>query len=196
MNCMDSSILQTWNPCHCDEPKTSRVPICVCQNKEVSAFLQVRWKRLVIDEGHVSAGLSCNLIYFLKLLSVERVWVVTATPTTNLMPVREDAGLSDDTELCAWYANENRYRTMTIDDVLVNESIIREGFRVWDSFDRRDLRRMENMITHFLDVPRFHADPESFYSHVSEPLLKNTGPDPGSIQVLIQVMGSIMIRHR
>ena len=202
-NSQEVSKLHSWDVCSCKEfpGPFNRVPICVCQTNEVSSLLQVRWKRLVIDEGHVSATLSTTLVPFAKALSVERRWIVTGTPTTNLL------GLSlGDSQLDCTKDAEDREKEGGLDEesdemtevgeMQVDSSTRHESIRIWNKHDREDLNKLGNMITHFIAVPQFHADPKLVASHVVEPLLDGTGPRPGSIQVLNQVMEMIMIRHR
>ena len=214
-NSQDVSKLYSWKPCSCHESPSSRVPICLCQTNEVSPFLQIRWKRLVIDEGHVSATLSTTLVPFAKLLSVERRWIVTGTPTTNLLGLSfgtksnemgdsqldctkaaesKDVENGEKDELLVWEVDDESDEMMEIDEMLVDSS--REPSRIWSKYDRGDLNKLGNMIAHFIAVPQFHADPKLVASHVIEPLLDGTGPRPGSIQVLNQVMEMVMIRHR
>ena len=194
-------------------------------------MLQIRWKRLVIDEGHVSGTLSTTLVSFAKLLSVERRWIVTGTPTTNLLGLsfgtksseiadsqldRTKAAENNDSveseKSRAWEMDEENDRTMEVDEIQMgsSQSSSRESTpplptvetssgnlkRIWNKYDREDLNKLGNMITHFIAVPQFNANPKLVTSHVIEPLLDSTGPRPGSIQVLNQVMEMVMIRHR
>jgi hypothetical protein len=212
-NFQDVSKLHSWTRCSCDEFPASRVPICLCQIKEVSPFLQIRWKRLVIDEGHVSATISTSLVPFAKLLSVERRWIVTGTPTTNLLGLsfgtkssemgdctkaaeNKDVEDREKEEFQAWEVDGESDEMTEVDEMQMDSSTSRESTRIWSKYDREDLNKLGSMIAHFIAVPKFHADPRLVASHVIEPLLDGTGPRPGSIQVLNQVMDMVMIRHR
>ncbi len=68
--------------------------------------------------------------------------------------------------------------------------------RVWTRADRDDLHRLDNMISSFLEIPQFSSDPKLFSLNVIAPLMDASGPRMGSIQVLAQVMESVMVRHR
>ena len=71
-----------------------------------------------------------------------------------------------------------------------------QSIRIWTSADRQDLNKLFHMITDFLQVPLFTADYKSFSKYITEPLMAKSGPLPGAIQVLTQVMESVMIRHQ
>ncbi|KAF9484636.1 hypothetical protein BDN70DRAFT_872149 [Pholiota conissans] len=213
--------LHAQQPCKCPKFDGSRVPNCKCKVTDVSPLLQIRWKRLIIDEGHVSSSLSSNLVPFVKILSIERRWIVTGTPTTNLL------GLS----LGRKAVSEQKSDTLKPNTSQDDPNIIMESpssvsassnissappsltgstspqqsaagitepdkVRIWNQHDRGDLMKLGHMISHFLAVPQFNADPKLMTSHVIEPLLDSSGPLTGSIQVLKQVMAMVMIRHR
>ncbi|EKM82385.1 hypothetical protein AGABI1DRAFT_67996 [Agaricus bisporus var. burnettii JB137-S8] len=203
------SALHSLPPCECPNIPGSRIPDCKCPSPaNASPLLQVRWKRLVIDEGHVSASLSTNLTPFTKLLSVERRWIVTGTPTTNLLGL--SLGKNTISEVVPTTgkepdSNEEDYVTSETDENTPSQQSspsspshlsqeIRQ--RIWNKYDRADLAKLDNMITHFIAVPQFIAFPKLLSQHIREPLLDKNGPRPGSIQVLTQLMEMIMIRHR
>lgn len=53
---------------------------------EVSALLTVNWIRVIVDEGHKLGGKSTtNIMLMARLLSAERRWVMTGTPTPNTL---------------------------------------------------------------------------------------------------------------
>lgn len=70
--------------------------------------------------------------------------------------------------------------------------------RIWTPNDRESLRRLGKMITSFLKVEQFFnpVGTRLFYESVVSPLFGETGPQLRAVQVLKQVMGSVMIRHR
>ncbi|KAI0784409.1 SNF2 family N-terminal domain-containing protein [Abortiporus biennis] len=217
--------LHTWKLCRCVPSPNSKllgVPSCQCnQFFDVSPLLQIRWKRLVIDEGHGLANDRTNLASIIKSLSVERMWVVTGTPTTNLMGLQFGVGselqypeddpetVSSDPTVCMVHMNFLRLLTPFAfqlepslspsspdNDEGQEEIHPEEHTRVWTKNDREDLKKLEHIIIDALQVSRFAADSKLFSSNIIAPLMDPSGPLPGSIQVLVQVMESVMIRHR
>ena len=237
----------------CPEYAGFRIPNCKCQAPNISPFLQIRWKRLVIDEGHVSSSLSSILVPFAKLLSVERRWIVTGTPTTNLLGlslVNKSSGDGNELQPTVTarqtIASSNREHegrpikrqkydhTFGLDQVLLEAYNALSGEfpgsqlndtagdavrpssedvdslrtspsipdtlskkpRIWNKYDREDLNKFGNMIAHFIALPQFIADSKLMSNSVVEPLLASTGPQPGAVQVLNQLMETVMIRHR
>jgi hypothetical protein len=198
--------LHSWKACHCPEYPESRVPKCTCKVPNASPLLQIRWKRLVIDEGHVSASISTVLTPFTKLLSIERKWIVTGTPTTNLLGLSLGKKTNE-----AQSQVDDDLSEFAGDDELIESQDSSENFsrassslpsdpeaplRIWNKYDREDLNKLGKMITHFIAVPQFAADTKQIQTHVIEPLLDRHGPRFGAIPVLTQVMETIMIRHR
>lgn len=176
--------------CKCPDFERIRITNCTCdleaQNTPLTA---VRWKRLVIDEGHISSSIDSALSTFLNVLSVERRWIVTGTPTTNLL------GLSFG-QSSEQYEGDEAYDS-TPDASETGSPGPEEGKpRVWTNDDRQDLAKLSAIITHSLSFPKFKADPKAFKNLVVTPLFEPTGPSPGAIQVFEQVMRAVMIRHR
>ncbi|PCH37686.1 hypothetical protein WOLCODRAFT_95637 [Wolfiporia cocos MD-104 SS10] len=190
----DISELYSWFYCSCPGYNGTRVPYCTCEasrtKPNVSPLLQIRWKRLVIDEGHVSADRTTNLTALTKALSVERKWIVTGTPTTNLLGLNFGQG------------SELQYPETSEPDESADQVEEQERVelglvaREWTTDDRDDLRKLGAMITHFLAVPRFANDQRAINKLVIEPLMEHPCPRPGAIKVLEQIMSMIMIRHR
>ncbi|KAF9817808.1 hypothetical protein IEO21_03150 [Rhodonia placenta] len=159
----------------------------------VTPLLQVRWKRLVIDEGHISASIVTNLTPFAKMLSVERKWIITGTPTTNLL------GLQFGTSSEVQYPGPPRTEGSPASDYIGGAEAIELNAvaRKWTPDDREDLRKLSNMIIHFLEVPQFATGTKTAFDEaVIQPLMGDPRPRPGAIEVLEQVMSSVMIRHR
>ncbi|KAF7364001.1 Helicase C-terminal domain-containing protein [Mycena sanguinolenta] len=164
-----------------------------------SPLLHVRWKRFVIDEGHVSASFDSVLMHFARSLSVERRWIVTGTPTTNLLglnlgkTINEDAAVRQ-SEVNAVLLSRTPSEDFEIDDADDSASTVP---RVWTKDgDAVDLMKLGNMISYFIGVPQFLANSKLFDSHVKAPLLDARGPRPGAVEVLMQLMSSVMFRHR
>lgn len=200
--------LYTGYPCTCRSFHNSRVPKCKCETpKGASTLSQIHWKRIVRDEGHNSATIMTNINNFLNGLVAERRWIVTGTPTTNLLGLNFGKSAEDTQELDGGGAGGLVYPE---DDS--NESPISSPHSsctsapsptpemnpnttyAWGARDREDLRKLGDMMARFLRIPRFASDGDAFRKFVIAPLMN--GPAPGAVKVLEQVMQSSMIRHR
>ncbi|KAH9180424.1 P-loop containing nucleoside triphosphate hydrolase protein [Lactarius sanguifluus] len=196
----------TWNVCKCPGYKGTRVPDCKCDDSsEISPLFRIRWKRLVVDEGHVHGTDKTHISKVASLLSVERRWLVTGTPTTNLLGINlrgqemgtelryPDDESEEDDILPIWEELDPGSPGQGSSQVSSREAIVP---RPWTRYDREDLRRLGIMMITFLQIPRFSTETGLFRTHVVHSLFGTNGPHPGAIQVLTQVMNSIMIRHQ
>lgn len=159
----------------------------------------------MVDEGHVHGTDRSNISKVASLLSVERRWLVTGTPTANLLGINlrspencaelqypKDESEADDL-LPPW--EDLDLGTPDQNGVHVANAEVLTP-RTWTRYDREDLRKLGTMMITFLQIPRFAADPRLFGNLVVHSLFGSSGPHPGTIQVLTQVMNSIMIRHQ
>lgn len=195
--------LHKLKPCTCTPFPGSRVPNCRCpSDPAVSPLLQIRWKRLVIDEGHTSGNMAATLNYFVRQLSIERKWIVTGTPTSNILGLslgrKQDDDIENDIGVDSSYSLPI---PATMDCSASDTSSISDGgtenlARVWGTYDYVNLRKLGTMISDFLAVPQFHSDLKLFGSYVSAPLCDRRGPRVGAVKVLSQVMEMVMVRHR
>ena len=180
--------------CKCPDFERIRITNCTC-DLEVSntPLTSVRWKRLVIDEGHISSSVDSALSTHLNILSVERRWIVTGTPTTNLLGLGfgQSSERVDNDEL-GYLTDDSTSSTSGTEGTPGPDG----GPRVWTKDDKQDLVKLSTIIAYSLSFPKFKADVKAFRNLVAVPLLEATGPSLGAIQVLEQVMKTVMIRHR
>lgn len=195
--------LHKLKPCTCAPFPGSRVPNCCCpSDPDVSPLFQIRWKRLVIDEGHTSGNTAATLNYFVRQLSIERKWIVTGTPTSNILGLslgrKQDDDIENDITVDCTYSLPIPATTdcSTSDTSSNSDGGAENMARVWGTYDYVNLRKLGTMISDFLTVPQFHSDLKLFGNHVSAPLCDRRGPRIGAVKVLSQVMEMVMIRHR
>ncbi|OCH92096.1 hypothetical protein OBBRIDRAFT_475629 [Obba rivulosa] len=172
--------------CQCPDHQRARVPDCRCETT-TSPLSHIRWKRLVIDEGHVAGTSTTDMMTFAESLSVERRWIVTGTPTTNLLGLHFGQGSEPVHEQQPEITVDEQQSTLDAETPFV---------RRWGKQDREDLKKFSVMLTKFLKLPQFSAESRLFTSHLVNPLTAKSGPRPGAIQALTQVMSSVMVRHR
>ncbi|KAA1469224.1 hypothetical protein DENSPDRAFT_795695 [Dentipellis sp. KUC8613] len=197
----DTHKLHSWKMCSCPPYQDTRIPDCSCDIVPgVSPLLQLRWKRLVVDEGHVHGNDKTRISMVAQLLTVERRWLVSGTPTTNLLGLSfgSNSELLDENGWDLLYPSEEGLLQASNVDLGQDELLEVGGqvARVWTSRDRDNLQKLKKMIAYFLKVPQFANLPSLFDTHVIQPLFGVNGPLPGAIQILEQVMQSVMIRHQ
>ncbi|KAF8136675.1 hypothetical protein EV363DRAFT_1447032 [Boletus edulis] len=183
--------LHDLKPCTCPCLAESRVPDCHCLGDcNVTPLLQVRWKRLVIDEGHIAGNTAATINYFVQELSIQHKWIVTGTPTSNLLGLQLGR-TTDEEDFDLVYPDSD-----SPEDMSSTQDEGHRDMRIWGSYDRQNLRKLGTMIGDFLSVPQFRTDTKYFKHHVSTLLCDQRGPRPGAIDVLTQVMQMVMVRHR
>ncbi|THH11563.1 hypothetical protein EW146_g8002 [Bondarzewia mesenterica] len=200
--------LHTWAVCTCPGYSGTRVPDCTCDHfPNVSPLVQIRWKRLIVDEGHIHGTDRTRISHIAALLSVERRWLMSGTPTTDLLGLNfgsQSEAIDDDAlELEYPSDTESSSPTPLADTSQPSNSsennLVRTAttqVRIWTRSDRENLRRLGTMISNFVQVPQFAAVTQPFNAQVIQPLFNAQGPQPGAIQILTQVMASVMVRHR
>lgn len=117
---------------------------------------------------------------FAALLSAERRWLVSGTPTTHLV----GEGLRA----------EKKSRGCNPEQLVVSQQF---GKSVpWNHEDRQDLQKLSKIFSHFLELPQFRTDPAFFAKSVIKPLMTTTPSLFGAVQVVYQLLSQHMIRHR
>lgn len=96
----DVEKLHTWKLCTCEPPPGApRTPLCICAPPAgVSSLAQIRWKRLVVDEGHGQGVPDTRFSAVCAMLNVERRWIMSGTPTRTLLGLNLGSS-SDDLQL-------------------------------------------------------------------------------------------------
>lgn len=149
---------------------------------------QVRWLRVLVDEGNICANISETMLQA-RQLSAERRWIVTGTPTVHL----------------------NASGTVASDNICDGQDVDLKTVSLQFSEYREDLRRLSAMIAGFLGVKvsqmvgGFHllqsqsSDEEALLNlHVVHPLCTTDSWASRwrSAKVLEQLLGGVIIRHR
>jgi SNF2-related domain len=148
---------------------------CPCQDVSESPLLQIHWKRLIVDEGHVLGQSSARIVSLAGKLRVERRWCVTGTISNQMMGM--ELGM-----------------VRTLSDTAVSVDSSTETSTPEDLPSRKpeqiDLKRLGAIVIDYLHSPPF--DKMALWNmYVVKPYTEN---HRGSMSSLRNIM-SIMIRH-
>jgi hypothetical protein len=148
----------------------------------------------VIDEGHATADSQTNRSQLIHKLNVERRWIVTGTPTTHLLGLK--FGSAGQTAIEEALEEMDVNEDGTKGDDRAGEAENARLPRQWTNADAEDLRKLEKILGHSLQIPIFIGESNPFSELVRAPLMVSPSPSPGAIQILEQVMQMNMFRHR
>jgi len=146
----------------------------------------------VVDEGHVHGNDQTQLSNIAQLLSIERRWIVTGTPTSDLLGLSFGSPskyLSESNQdLACLNGSKDEGDSEVPDSSTAQPNDLLRVSRRWTSSERESLRRLGTMIAGFLQVPQFAASRKSFSMQVIQPLFGPNGPLVGAVFVLKQIM--------
>ncbi|KZV96218.1 hypothetical protein EXIGLDRAFT_765592 [Exidia glandulosa HHB12029] len=175
-----------WN-CSCPPLPQSDVPDCSC-GTGLTPLVQCHWKRIVIDEGHSLSNSQTHLASLADLLRSDSVWVVSGTPTTNLI------GLG--------FSESSKNDFYAVEETPLNEGDVLRGST---REERGDLAKLEGLLVNFLHLPQITQELGSYFfrKHVAAPFLRRVQREDGTwerrfgaTRVMEQVMQQCMVRHR
>lgn len=152
---------------------------CRCSESMQTPLMQIRWKRLIIDEGHVLGIGTTRLVSLAGRLRVERKWCVTGTISNHMMGM--DFGM------------ERTLSGQLIDDTVETGLLTppEEAILASRKPEQLDLKRLGAIMIDFLHTPPFYTA-EIWNRFVVRPYAENI---PGSMSSLRSIM-TLMIRHR
>ncbi|KAG0130274.1 P-loop containing nucleoside triphosphate hydrolase protein [Tuber indicum] len=175
--------------CRCPYKGATRIADCVCFDRDAvykSPLMSIRWKRLIVDEGHSMASSSSLMnrgVCVAQRLPVERRWIVSATPVTGLLGMSSGMNIGETEE-----ALEAR-----------REQELEER-RVAQTNESNDLEKLGRIVCDFLRVRPWALPSEgqsseyaSWKAYVSKGFMQR---QPGSTDCVRSILQRIMIRHR
>ncbi|OAQ27102.1 hypothetical protein K457DRAFT_157153 [Linnemannia elongata AG-77] len=129
-NCQCSIV---YDRCRCLPPRA------------ISPLMQIRWKRIIVDEGHSMGMRMSDHALHAEKLHADRRWICTGTPTTNLANL-------DPSSMAGVHGSGNNYQQVA-------------------SSDRVDMDRLSVLVESFLHLPPYTFDRSRFSKELQRPLL-------------------------
>ncbi|EXJ65702.1 uncharacterized protein A1O5_11229 [Cladophialophora psammophila CBS 110553] len=158
------------------------------QEKFRSQLTEVRWLRVICDEGHSFAGSSyrTHAMTMLDKMSIERRWIVSGTPSHSLHGVEVNLAL-----------NETNSDTETFRKHSIEMALERRKARDSETEELKDMERLRAIVVKFLKVQPWanqkgadHADWKRYLSTFDTSGKRRSAP---ALRVILQ---SLIIRHR
>ncbi|KAF9132843.1 hypothetical protein BGX30_012507, partial [Mortierella sp. GBA39] len=129
-NCQCSIV---YDRCRCLPPRA------------ISPLMQIRWKRIIVDEGHSMGMRMSDHALHAEKLHADRRWICTGTPTANLANLNPSS-------LAGVHGSGNSFQQVA-------------------SSDRLDMDRLSVLVESFLHLPPYTFDRSRFSKELQRPLL-------------------------
>ncbi|WVR09439.1 hypothetical protein IAU60_006506 [Kwoniella sp. DSM 27419] len=143
-----------------------------------------RWKRIILDEGHIAKDKGTNAMALVRQLSVERRWLVSGTPTRHLQQGGE-------LELESFVEGQLQPDPSEDSGAGIN---LESNPRQWTDREIEDVTRIGKMIGGYLAAEPFKSD-MGFQQHVTSKLKGPRGPAFGAVERIRNVMSGVMVKH-
>ncbi|OCF32745.1 hypothetical protein I316_05666 [Kwoniella heveanensis BCC8398] len=155
-----------------------------------SVLLQARWKRIILDEGHVAASKTTNAMAFSRQLNVERRWLVSGTPTRHLQQGGETEMETLEDSTAPAMGSSSAAQSHNEHVTPLPEALLRQ----WSSKELEDATRIGQMVGGFLAAEPYKSD-MGFQQHVTAELRGPEGPSIGSVRRLKDIMAGVIVKH-
>jgi SNF2-related domain len=175
--------------CRCPYIGATRTRDCVCFSKDAvykSPLMSIRWKRLIVDEGHTMASSASGKsqgVCVAERLPVERRWIVSATPVSGLLGISMGMKVGE-----------------TEADLKVRREQILEERRLARVNEANELDKLGRIVCDFLRLCPWAAPPKgqgekqaSWKAYISKGFLERL---PGSTSCVRNILQRLMLRHR
>ncbi|EXJ95420.1 hypothetical protein A1O1_00541 [Capronia coronata CBS 617.96] len=158
------------------------------QDKFQSQLTEVRWLRVICDEGHGFAGSNyrTNAMAMLDKMSIERRWVVSGTPSHTLHGIEVDLASNDVNQA----GGPSRAET-------IRETLTRRKVQDSATEEIKDMERLRVMVVKFLKLQPWanqkgadHADWKKYLAPFDGSGKRRFAP---ALRVILQ---SLIVRHR
>ncbi|KAJ9630220.1 hypothetical protein H2204_008581 [Knufia peltigerae] len=153
-----------------------------------SPLTEVRWLRVICDEGHSFAGSSyrTHAMAMLDKMSIERRWVVSGTPSQSLHGVEVNLAL-----------NESDHSLESSRSVSIQNSLERRKMKDSAAEEIKDMERLRVMVVKFLKLQPWANQKGSDYADWKKYLAPfDVDGKRRFAPALRDILQSLIVRHR
>lgn len=156
--------------------------------KYKSPLTEVRWLRVICDEGHGFAGSASktNAMAMLDKMFIERRWVVSGTPSSNLHDVEIGLGSMELSSETQSPSKNERF-----------ESALKKRQSPTKDSENKDFERLRLIVVNFLKLQPWAngKDDKADWKTYLAPRIDETGKRH-SMPALREVMQTLIVRHQ